>query len=122
MAEILIKKNWTKQEFLAAHEAGGKKRGRVAGGWIADLAAQKKVITLCPLCTHKFNPARVGYRKEKDFPVCSAMCDGCSVWDDRCAMYVYAEIYSQVRMTRDEQRAWNESRQRRIQRGNLNDY
>ena len=42
MAEILIKKNWTKQEFLAAHEAGGKKRGRVAGGWIADLAAQKK--------------------------------------------------------------------------------
>lgn len=120
--EILIPKQWTKQEYLQAHEAGGKKRNRVAGGWIADLAAQKKVITLCPLCTNKFNPARVNYRKEKDYPVCSATCDGCSAWDTRCSMYVYAEIYSQVRMTRDEQRAWNKAREARIRRGNLNDY
>jgi hypothetical protein len=119
MSEILIKRTWTDADLLKDAEAGGRKRNRVAGGWIADLAAQKRVITLCPLCTHKFNPARVGYRKEKEFPVCQAKCDGCSTWDHRCAMYIYEELYSTVRSTADERRALAKSREARIRRGYL---
>lgn len=116
---LLIKQRYTPAQLLAMQEAGGKKRNRVAGGWIADIAAQKKVITLCPLCTNKFNPARVGYRKEKEFPVCQAKCDGCSTFDPRCTLYVYEELYSQVRSTADERRALSKSRERRLKAGYL---
>lgn len=116
---ILIKQQWTPAQKLAALERGGKKRNRPAGGWIADLAAQKKVITLCATCTPKFNPSRVGYRKEKEFPVCQAKCDGCSTWDPFCAMYIYAELYTHMRSTADERRALARSREKRIQRGYL---
>lgn len=106
-ATLLIKKQWDKKSFLADQEVGGKPRGRLAGGYIYDLAANKKVITLCPDCTHKFNPAKVGFRKEKEFPFCTATCDGCSVKNDpKCTMYIYEELYTEVRSTRDERRAW----------------
>lgn len=119
MHEILIKKNFTQADLLKDAEAGGRKRGRVAGGWIADIAALKQCITLCPLCTHKFNPARVGYRKEKEFPVCQAKCDGCSTFDHRCSWYICDEFYTQVRSTVDERRALAKSRELRIKRGHL---
>ena len=119
MADILVKRTWTKQDVLQAAEAGGKKRGRAAGGWIADIAAQKKVITLCPLCTNKFNPAKVHYRREKEFPVCQAKCDGCSTFDPRCSWYIYDELYTTVRSTADERRALQRSREARIKRGFL---
>lgn len=119
MSHLLIKKEWTKESVLAAHEAGGRKRGRVAGGWVDELAAQKKVITLCPLCTGKFNPGRVNYRKEKEFPVCQAKCDGCSTQDNRCSMYIYAPLYSMVRSTAEDRRALNRDRQQRIKQGFL---
>lgn len=116
---ILIKQPWTPKTFLASQVTGGKKKGRVAGGWIADLAASKRVITLCQPCTPKFNPGRVGYRKEKEFPVCTAVCDGCSVMDQHCSMYIYGELYTTVRSTADERRALAKSREQRIQRGYL---
>ncbi len=119
MAEILIKKNFTAAELIKDGEAGGKKRGRVAGGWIADIAAQKKVITLCPLCTGKFNPARVNYRKEKEFPVCQAKCDGCSTYDMRCSWYIYDELYKQVRSTAEDRREMNRQRALRMKKGYL---
>lgn len=119
MSTILIKKVWDRQSILDAHEAGGRKKGRAAGGWIDDIAAQKKVITLCPLCTGKFNPRRVGYRKEKEFPFCTAKCDGCSVTDTKCSMYIYDELYTQVRSTAEERREWARQRQLGIQRGYL---
>ena len=116
---LLIKRQWTAETLLKDAEAGGKKRGRAAGGWIDDLAAQKKVITLCPLCTNKFNPIKVNYRKEKEFPVCQATCDGCSTFDTRCSCYIYDELYTQVRSTAEERRALNRSREARIKRGTL---
>lgn len=117
--DILITKSWTPHMLLKDAEAGGKKRGRAAGGWVDDIAAQKKCITLCPLCTNKFNPARVNYRKEKEFPVCQATCDGCSTFDTRCSMYIYDELYSQVRSTAEERRALAKSRAARVKRGYL---
>jgi len=120
MSTILIKKEWTKQTILDAHEAGGRKRGRTAGSWVDELASQKKVITLCPLCTNKFNPAKVGFKKEKEFPYCTATCDGCSVKNDpKCSMYIYDELYKQVRSTADERRAWAQSRAKRMKQGSL---
>ena len=119
MAEILIKKTWTQQAYLASQEAGGKKPGRAAGGWIDDLAAQKKVITLCQACTHKFNPKKLRYRKEREFPVCQAKCDGCSTFDPFCSWYIYDELYTSVRSTTEERRALAHARAKRIQQGVL---
>lgn len=116
---ILVKQHWTADQLLQDAEAGGKKRGRAAGGWVSDIAAQKKVITLCPLCTHKFNPAKVHYRKEKEFPVCQAKCDGCSTFDPRCSWYIYDELYTSVRSTADERRELARQRAIRIKRGYL---
>jgi len=116
---VHIPQKWTDAQLLANTEAGGRKRGRPAGGWIADIAAQKKVITLCPLCTNKFNPARVNYRREKEFPICQAKCDGCSTFDTHCSWYIYDEIYSSVRSTADERRALAKSRERRLAKGEL---
>jgi hypothetical protein len=116
---ILVKKTFTDADVLKSMEAPGRKRGRTAGGWVADIAAQKKVILLCPGCTHKFNPGRVNYRKEKEFPVCQGTCDGCTTFDTRCSWYIYDELYKEVRSTADERRALRKSREARIQKGYL---
>ena len=116
--DLLIKKA-THADFIKSLEAPKKTRGRTAGGWIADIAASKQVITLCPLCTHKFNPARVGYRKEKEFPVCVATCDGCGTLDFKCSCYIYAELYSQVRSTAEERRGLAKWRDKAMKKGSL---
>ena len=116
---IINPQQWTPAQVLASTEAGGKKRGRAAGGWIADIAASKKVILLCTSCTHKFNPARVQYRREREFPVAQGKCDGCSTFDLHCAWYVYEGIYTSVRSTAEERRALAKSRESRIKKGQL---
>lgn len=118
MPQILLKQDWTRDKLLKDQEAGGRKRGRTAGSWVDEIAAQKKVITLCPLCTNKFNPAKVGFRKEKDIPYCMATCDGCSVKNEpKCSWYIYEETYKEVRFTKDESRAWHKRKAEAIKRG-----
>lgn len=117
--QLYLPKKYTEAQILATQEAGGKKRNRLAGGWVSDIAERQQVITLCPLCTNKFNPTRSHYRKEKEFPVCQAKCDGCSTWDAHCSWYIYEETYTQVRSTADERRALAKDRERRIKRGYL---
>lgn len=119
---ILVRQKWTKEDIQASLEVKGKKKGRVAGGWIHDLAALKKVILLCTSCTHKFNPGRVGFVKEKEFPVCQGTCDGCSTFDTRCSWYLWEEGYNEVRSTASDRRALNKTREQRIAKGDLNDY
>lgn len=117
---ILVKKNWTVKSLLADQEVGGRPKGRLAGGHVYDLAAQKKVITLCDgECTRKFNPAKVGFRKEKEYPYVMATCDGCSAKNQKCAMYIFSELYTQVRCTADERRAWAKSKAQRMRQGYL---
>jgi len=117
--QVLVTKQHTYASLLKDHEAGGRKRGRTAGSWVDEVASQKKVITLCPECTGKFNPAKVHYRKEKEFPVCQAKCDGCSTFDTRCSWYIYDDLYKSVRSTAEERRALQRSRAARIQQGAL---
>jgi len=102
---ILAKRDFSKKEVTAAMEAPGKTVGRTAGSWVHDLCALHKVITLCPLCTHKFNPKRLGYIKEKEFPVVQAKCDGCDTFDVRCSAYFFEETYKSVRSTAADRRA-----------------
>ena len=116
---ILVPKPYTKQQRLKGMEAPGKTKGRTAGSWVDDIAAQKKVILLCPLCTNKFNPARVHYRKEKEFPYAVGRCDGCGTQDLRCSWYVYDELYSTVRCSMDERRALAKWREKALAKGSL---
>lgn len=103
--ELIMKREWTAQDRLQASEAPGRPMKRVHGGWMADLAALRKSIVLCPFCTHKFNPKSHHYRKETDFPEVTGRCDGCKVSDARCTLYIAEELYAQVRMTRDDVRS-----------------
>ena len=102
---ILTKRDFSQAEITAAQEAPGKTIGRTAGSWVHDLCALRKVVTLCPLCTHKFNPGRLGYKKEKEFPFVQAKCDGCTTFDVRCSAYFFEETYHQVRSTAADRRA-----------------
>jgi hypothetical protein len=111
---ILAKKEYTPVQVLASMEAPGKTRGRGAGGWVHDLCALKKVITLCPFCTHKFNPGRLGYIKEKEFPVVVANCDGCTVFDTKCSAYFFEETYKTVRSTANDRRAERTAHRKRV--------
>jgi len=111
---ILAKREFTRQEVLQAQEAPGKTKGRAAGGWVHDLCALKKVVTLCPLCTHKFNPGRLGYIQDKDMPIVQANCDGCKVFDQRCKAYFWEETFHQVRSTPAERRATRTAARRKM--------
>lgn len=102
---ILVKKDYTRAEISKAMEAPGKTVGRTAGSWVHDLCALHKVVTLCPMCTHKFNPGRLGYIKDKEFPFVQANCDGCTVFDIRCKAYFFEETYKSVRSTSQDRRA-----------------
>ena len=116
---IIIKKPLTPQEAVKRLEADGKPYGRTAGGWIADLCASKAVVLLCPLCTHKFNPKRLGYRKEKEYPYAIGKCDGCGTLDIRCSTYFWEATYHLVRSTAEDRRAEARARERQIKRGSL---
>lgn len=103
--EILVKRDYTVQEVAKALEHPGKKRGLTAGSWVHDLCALRKVITLCPLCTHKFNPGRLGYIHDKDIGQVQASCDGCKTFDTCCNAYFFEETFKSVRSTAADRRA-----------------
>ena len=105
MTTLLLKKEYTRKDLLKQTEASGKKRGLTAGSWVHDLCALKKVITLCPLCTHKFNPKRLGYIHDKDLGYAIATCDGCRTLDTRSTVYFFEETFSTVRSTAADRRA-----------------
>lgn len=106
---VHVPREFTKQEITASMEAPDKTVGRTAGSWVHDLCSLRKVVTLCSFCQHKFNPGRLGYVKEKEFPVVQAKCDGCNTFDPKCAAYFWAETYTEVRSTAAERRATRSS-------------
>ena len=103
--EILAKRNFTVAEIMKSMEAAGKTKGKTAGSWVHDLCALHKVITLCPLCTHKFNPGRLGYIHDKDIGQVQATCDGCRTFDTCCSAYFFEETFRNVRSTAADRRA-----------------
>lgn len=103
----------------AMKEAPGRKYGRASGGWIHDLCAQKAVVLLCPLCTHKFNPGRLGYVKDRCFPIAIGKCDGCDVQDNKCSAYFWEETYETLRDTPEAQRKRKKTRDAALKEGSM---
>jgi hypothetical protein len=111
---INVNKVRTTKEILKDNEASGKKKGLTAGSWIHDLCALQKVITLCPMCQHKFNPGRLGYIRDKDMPIVMADCDGCKTFDTQCAAYFFEETFKIVRSTAADRRAERTAYRKRV--------
>lgn len=105
MITVHVPREFTKQEITASMEAPNKTVGRTAGSWVHDLCALHKVVTLCDFCRPKFNPGRLGYIREKEFPVVQATCDGCSTFNPKCTAYFWEETYKDVRSTAADRRA-----------------
>lgn len=115
---LIPRKDWTFKDVLKGLEAqAGPTRARTAGSWVLDIAAMKTLILLCPFCTHKFNPNRVGYRKDREFNSYRGKCDGCGTLDMHCTAYFHEEVYKQARCDSDERRTRAKDRARAIKRG-----
>ena len=109
---VHVPRGYTRREIIAAQEAPGRTRGKTAGSWVHDLCALRKVITLCPFCTHKFNPGRLGYIHDKGLGQVQATCDGCTTFDTCCNAYFFEETFQNVRSTAAEKRALRTSLRR----------
>ena len=78
----IIKSSWTPREIEASHRHRGKGAKRLAGGWVADLAALGKAILLCETCTRKWRPGAYGYEARQAVRGHSYVigdCDGCKL-------------------------------------------
>ena len=109
-AELLIRKQYTKQDHARRMEADPRRHGKPHGSYVVDLADLRKMVLLCPACVHKFDYKRHKFRKEKEFPYVNGKCDACLVFDTYCSMFIAEEIYTTVRSTaqdrREQQRLW----------------
>lgn len=80
---------------LAALEAPGRPVSRLSGGWVDDLCALQKFITLCPFCDHKFSPRAHHYEPWRRDLYCVARCDGCNRIHPRCKAFIH-ETYHEA--------------------------
>ena len=93
-----VVRDWNEpRNRLKAAEAQrvGPGKGRMAGGWIADLAALNKAVMLCGLCVRKWEPKKYGYRARRLFPgeqYAIGNCDGCGRWD-QCTLHLREGTY-----------------------------
>ena len=118
--DVLVRKKYTLKDIAKSMEADPKPRRLTAGSWVSDLASLKKLVLLCSGCTHKFNPAKLGYRRDPEFPHSLGKCDGCSTFDMKCVAFFHEEVFTQVRSTAAERRATrNASRKRLKSEGTL---
>lgn len=83
------------KERLKADEDPGRPSGRIAGGWVSDLAALQKFIMLCPFCISKFNPRRAGYEVWRQHIYCVGKCDGCKQMSTYTKGFIH-EVYHQT--------------------------
>lgn len=90
MAHLHLTDWSTPQNRLRAAEARGRPRGRVTGGWIADLAALGKAIVLCDLCVHRFKPSAYGYKAPGNLPAVRGDCDGCRQFANHAKVFTKA--------------------------------
>lgn len=81
----------TRMKARAAMAPQNIPRGRTAGGWIADLVALGKAVTLCFSCRRKFDHKRVGYHAARLTSTSTFVigdCDGCRSRLARCTLFV----------------------------------
>ena len=86
----------TPAKVRKAAEAPGRPVHRPAGGWIADLTALQKMITLCPFCIEKFSPRQHHYEVWRKHWYVVAKCDDCHRIDPRCRAYIHQSTHDQI--------------------------
>lgn len=94
MTFAIVDRNPSKEKRLRAAKAPGRSRGRLAGGWVADLAALGKAIVLCDWCVRKFDPKAHGYEARRVVPYLKYVigdCDGCKRPNQQATMFLRKE-------------------------------
>jgi hypothetical protein len=72
-----VGQGFSRRERLMADEHPGRPSGGTAGSWISDFVSLQKMISLCPLCLHKFNPRQNGYEVWRREVQLVGKCDDC---------------------------------------------
>lgn len=95
MTAILKYANPTRLQSALLAQDRGMKSGRVRGGYVADLAALDKAITLCTdnpsPCWKKFNAKANNYVISRTIPLVRGKCDGCGQHSNLARMYLSAK-------------------------------
>ena len=86
---VLVRKPDTAQRRLESMEHPGRPSGSVAGGWIADFVALKRVIMLCPFCVGKFNPRANKYEVWRNDLYSVAKCDDCKQMSRQIRTFIH---------------------------------
>lgn len=86
-----IWKNYEPNLMMPEHP--GRKNGQLAGTWISDLVARRKVIVLCDTpCQSRFYYKRANYYRDARYGSRSiGTCDGCREWTTRGQLYLPEE-------------------------------
>ena len=96
MLTVLIPKPDTPLRRLAAGEDPGRRSRSIAGSYISDLAATRKMILLCPFCVHKFNPRRVQYEPWRYEQYVIAKCDDCRQMSRHIRAFIHSSTHDVV--------------------------
>lgn len=85
---------------IPTFEAPGRPWRRPPGGWVADLVALRRAVTLCDFCAPKFNPRRNGYEVWRKNLRANGRCDGCNTMTFRptgaMVMYIHESLHDTV--------------------------
>ena len=76
-----------------AHKEASGRHYPVPGTWVTDLVALGKMVMLCTLCKHKFNPRKHHYIAWSKRWLAVAKCDGCNTLDRNVHTYIPEEDY-----------------------------
>ena len=95
MVAILKYSNPTRLQRALLSEDRGMNSGRLRGGYVADLVALHKAVTLCTdsvsPCWKKFNAKANGYVISSRIPMVRGKCDGCGQYSNLARMYLSAK-------------------------------
>ena len=98
---------YTRAEQRVALESKGRPWTRVAGGWIADMAAKQQFIILCPFCVAKFNPRIHHYEVWRQRVSCIGRCDGCGQQSHQARGFIHQSTHDAVgEWTRPRRGRW----------------
>ena len=93
---ILIRQPDTLARRLQSLEDPGRRSGSVAGSYMADRVALRKLILLCPFHVHKFNPKRVDYEPFRRYTL-RGHCDDCKqFWSSGLRGFIHASTHDAV--------------------------
>ncbi len=88
---------WTPERRVMAGQSPGRAPGRLPGGHVGDRADLKKALIFCDYCLPKFNHIKAGYTKQRNLPVVSGRCDGCTQFQPRAHLLVHYSTTNLVR-------------------------